>query len=186
MDESGIAWTTDSYLFQQPKGFKYAAVNYGDSCSSAGLPNDCKQYQDPKTLQWYNFYYPNDEYIKYLYEMFPNNISPIDGVTDKHFKVWMKSAALPRFRKLYAKIQGPLKKGDILTFHIIANYEVASFSATKSLVLSTQSDIGKNVNLGISYIVVGSMCFFFGFIFLIKQLFLPRKLGDERILSKMQ
>ncbi len=74
-----------------------------NSCATEGLPDDCKYYQDPATGTQYYFHYPNDDTVQYLYETYPNHISPIDGVTDQHFKVWMRPAALPQFRKLYGE-----------------------------------------------------------------------------------
>jgi hypothetical protein len=104
LDESGIAWSSDSDKFVQPKGFKYVRVNsFAGTCGDANMPEDCKQYTDPSTGDKFLFYYPNDETVQYLYESYPNHISPIDGVTNDHFKVWMRPAALPQFRKLYGQ-----------------------------------------------------------------------------------
>ena len=184
MDETGIAWFSDSARFVQPTGFKYQQVaGPSVTCAQSNLPSNCKQYQD-KNGVYYNFYYPNDDSIQYLYESYPNQISPIDGVTDEHFKVWMRSAALPTFRKLYGKIKGPFKNGDVLTFAVSANYEVTSFSGKKRLVISTVGDLGgKNPDLGVAYIVVGSLCFIFGFIFAVKQAVMPRQFGDASLLQ---
>jgi hypothetical protein len=40
------------------------------------------------------------------------------GVKNEHFIVWMRTAALPKFRKLYGKLEEGLKKGDVLSFNI--------------------------------------------------------------------
>eukprot|EP00981_Chlorochromonas_danica_P001856 scaffold386_cov174-Ochromonas_danica.AAC.30 len=134
LDESGITWKSDDDKFKQPDDFKSAQVSsLGVSCSSVGLPSSCKNYTDPSSGQHYKFYYPSDDSTQYLYETYPGLISPIDGVTDDHFKVWMRTAAMPRFRKLYGKIHSDLKKGDKVVFQITANYEVGSYDATKGL-----------------------------------------------------
>lgn len=103
LDDSDIAWKSDDEKFKQPKGFKYVEVaDFTSSCEDNGLDDDCKQYTSPNG-QKYLYYYPDDDEVQYLYESYPDQISPIDGVTDDHFKVWMRPAALPQFRKLYGK-----------------------------------------------------------------------------------
>lgn len=88
------------------------------------------------------------------------------NVTDEHFIVWMRTAGLPSFRKLWGKIE---KKLDIGTYTLTIdnNYDVSSFEGQKSFVLSTTNALGgKNYFLAICYIVVGGLCIIFAFIFL--------------------
>lgn len=102
MDESDIAWKSDDEKFKQPKGFQSKEVDsFSGTCAENDMPTGCQQYTDASTGQKYLFYYPNDDTVQYLYETYPDQISPIVGVTDDHFKVWMRPAALPKFRKLY-------------------------------------------------------------------------------------
>ncbi|KAI8804282.1 ligand-effect modulator 3 family [Cladochytrium replicatum] len=98
--------------------------------------------------------------------------------------VWMRTAGLPNFRKLYgANRVGSLTAG-VYQLDIVNNFDVARFSGTKSIVISTVSAIGgKNPFLGIAYIVVGVVCWLLGIIFLIRQMVKPRKLGDHTYLS---
>jgi hypothetical protein len=111
-------------------------------------------------------------------------VSPIEGVLNEHFIVWMRTAGLPTFRKLYGKIDKSLKKGDMLTFQISANFEVDSFGGSKSIVISNLGEFGgKNSFLGISYIVVGSVSLLLGVLFALKQAISPRTLGDTRYLA---
>lgn len=43
------------------------------------------------------------------------------GVNDEHFVVWMRSAALPNFRKLYGRITEDIPKGTKLEFSVNAS-----------------------------------------------------------------
>lgn len=99
----------------------------------------------------------------------------------------MRTAGLPTFRKLYGKVTsstGGFDKGQTLTFTLLANYEISSFSGSKALVISTVGDFGGvNPYLGIGFIVVGILCLFFGFLFLVKYLLSPRELGDKKLLN---
>lgn len=116
------------------------------------------------------------------------------GIRNEHFVVWMRTAALPRFRKLFAHVNFKsnsqnegFKKGDIITFRVIPNFEVQSFDGEKSLVLSTASPLGgKNEFLGIAYLVVGVICLILALVFVIKLKVSDRKLGDPKFLTRKQ
>ena len=186
LDETGISWLSDRQAkFLQVNGFKSAVVASSSvSCAAAGLPTSCKNYYDSDTGTYYKFFYPNDDTVQYLYETYPGLISPIEGVTNEHFIVWMRTAALPTFRKLYGKISGNFPSGTTFSFQVTANYEVNSFGGSKSLVISTVGEFGgRNPYLGTAYVVVGSLCLFFGFLFAGKHLLNPRPLGDPNLLS---
>eukprot|EP00898_Chlorokybus_atmophyticus_P003443 jgi/Chlat1/409/Chrsp10S01530 len=99
---------------------------------------------------------------------------------DEHFIVWMRTAALPKFRKLWGRIDNAtLAAGQNVTVFINNRYNTYRFSGKKSVVLSTTSWIGgKNDFLGIAYLTVGSLCAALGLAFLLLHLTHPRKLGD--------
>ncbi|XP_011628986.1 ALA-interacting subunit 3 isoform X2 [Amborella trichopoda] len=98
--------------------------------------------------------------------------------------VWMRTAALPTFRKLYGRIQDDLEANEKLSVQIANNYNTYSFGGKKKLVLSTTSWLGgKNDFLGIAYITVGGLCFFLATVFFVVYLFKPRPLGDPSYLS---
>ena len=189
MDESDIAWEADNEKFSQPDGFDYVQITPDSgytnisTCEAVGLSEPCEYYTDGTNEYFY--YYPDAKDNQYLYQTYPNQISPIDGVKNQHFQVWMRAAALPKFRKLYGKIDGvDFKKGDYLTFQVNANYEVSSFDGTKSLVISTIGEFGgENQYLGLSYIIVGSISLLFGMLFVTKQILAPRDVADPSLLN---
>lgn len=89
--------------------------------------------------------------------------------------VWMRTAALPSFRKLYGKIEEDLEAHDEITIEIQNNYNTYSFNGRKSLILSTAGWIGgKNEMLGIAYLTVGGMCLFFAICFILMYVIKPR------------
>ena len=53
----------------------------------------------------------------------------------EHFMVWMRTSALPTFRKLYGKLEGGLKKGSYVV-RIKNNYNVNNFGGKKSIELT--------------------------------------------------
>jgi len=110
-------------------------------------------------------------------------IRVIANFEDEDFIVWMRTAGLPSFKKLYRIIDTDLAAGNYSVI-ISNNYPVAAFSGKKSVVLSTTSWIGgKNSFLGWTYIVVGIICFLQGVAFGLKHAISPRKLGDTKYLD---
>jgi hypothetical protein len=96
----------------------------------------------------------------------------------------MRTAGLPYFRKTYGKIDTDMAAGQSLTFTINTNFEVASYSGSKSLVITTLESFGaSNDTLGTSYIVIGSISLFVGILLALKRFLIPRPLGDIRVLK---
>jgi len=119
------------------------------------------------------------------------NMSPVGKfalppVNDEDFVVWMRTAGLPTFKKLYRRNPSlTLNPGDILSVNISNNFPVSGFSGQKAIVLSTTSWMGgKNDFLGIAYLVVGSLCMVLGIAFFLKHWFCPRNLGDTTFLKQ--
>jgi len=114
-----------------------------------------------------------------------------DPNVDQRLMVWMRTAGLPTFKKLYAKISklpsttgNTIPAGTIITLRIVSKFEVASFSGQKSIVFSTTSWIGgKNDFLGIAYLVVGVLCLLLAGVFAVKHHVSPRQPGDMHFLS---
>jgi len=165
-----IAWSyfNDSYTFMH--GFKELSVN-------------------EKGIAW-------ESDVKHKFEAYaPKNFNTnpatrgggtIKGMVkdDEHFVVWMRTAALPSFRKLWGKIETDLEEGSTISIRIANRYNTYKFSGTKSIVLSTTSWLGgKNDFLGIAYLVIGSLCIAFSIVFMYFTFNAPRKLGDIGDLS---
>jgi hypothetical protein len=111
----------------------------------------------------------------------PEN-KPLDQ--DEDLIVWMRTAALPTFRKLWGKIETDLSEGQTISVNILNNYNTYTFSGKKKLVLSTTSWLGgKNNFLGIAYLTVGILCIVLAFAFFLIHLRNPRPLGDPSYLS---
>ncbi|KAL5217998.1 hypothetical protein ABZP36_018682 [Zizania latifolia] len=90
-------------------------------------------------------------------------------LSEQDLIVWMRTAALPTFRKLYGRIETDIMANDQVTVVIQNNYNTYSFGGSKALVLSTTTWIGgKNNFIGVAYLTVESLCVFLavGFIVL--------------------
>lgn len=96
-------------------------------------------------------------------------------VTDPHFIVWMKTAGLPNFRKLWGQIGQTLTAGTYWV-QIGNTYSAESFNGKKSFVLSTTNSLGgKNYFLATCYIVVGAICIVSAIIFLVAKMTQSKK-----------
>lgn len=137
LNRTGITWKTD-------KQQKFNNPDPKDNLTEAFAP-----YGQPKFWQ------------KRVEQLDPGNIEN-NGYENEALIVWMRTAAFPKFRKLYARIPDGLPAGNY-SISIDYNYPVTSFDGKKRIILSTTSWIGgKNDFLGIAYLVVGSLCFAVG------------------------
>ncbi|CAH9141866.1 unnamed protein product [Cuscuta epithymum] len=96
--------------------------------------------------------------------------------------VWMRTAALPSFRKLYGRVEEDLHAGDVIVVKLLNNYNTYSFGGRKKLVLSTSNWLGGHNNfLGVAYIYVGSTFIFIAFVFILLHMRTPRTYGETNI-----
>ncbi|KAL3910712.1 MAG: hypothetical protein SGILL_007586, partial [Bacillariaceae sp.] len=187
MMEEGIAWTSDlEYRFKMPNGYQQQECPQ-DGCDAScctDLGFSCLEPAiDSKDGLCYAYDYPQDDTTQYLYETYPDIISPLEHVTNEHFVVWMRVATRPTFRKLYGYIEDTIPAGTVLQFQVNANYVVESFGGSKTLIISTNSMWGgKDKYVGITLYAMGYFCLACGIFFAIKHWFRPRKIADRRYL----
>lgn len=155
MTEKGIAWDSDKDLFKN--------ISSETDLDSIEVP-----------LNW-RVRYPNG-YTE-------TNPPPALG-DDEHFMVWMRTAGLPTFSKLYMRNDTQKMAKGQYQVDIVHWFPADVYKGTKSIVLSTRTVMGgRNPFLGIAYLVVGGICILLGAIFLVTHLLKPRKLGDHTYLS---
>jgi hypothetical protein len=107
------------------------------------------------------------------------------GIESGHFLVWMRIAGLPRFRKLWGKVDQVLPKDSTLRVYFQNNFEVIQFSGRKAFVISTSTALGGRSDfLGIGYVVVGGCCLLFGLGFAWRHSLRGRQLGDVSLLHQ--
>ncbi|KAM0937256.1 putative CDC50/LEM3 family protein [Dioscorea sansibarensis] len=98
--------------------------------------------------------------------------------------VWMRTAALPKFRKLYGRIKEDLNAGEVITVHLVNNYNTYSFGGKKKLVLTTSSWLGgKNDFLGLAYAATGFSFILIAILFALIHVKNPRPHGDATFSS---
>lgn len=89
------------------------------------------------------------------------------SLTDERLMVWMRTAGLTNFRKIYGTIKDGLPKGNYKV--VIDNqFNVQPFNGKKFFVMTTTNALGgNNMFLATSYIVFGTFCLLFAFVFFV-------------------
>ncbi|EAY02218.1 hypothetical protein TVAG_451190 [Trichomonas vaginalis G3] len=107
------------------------------------------------------------------YDDFPGNI------TNQHFIVWMRAAAMPVFLKLYSKCYNCTIPPGNYSILIKKNYPESMFDGQRSIVFSTTSSLGSgSYFISTAYMSMGGVSLVFATAFLFHMLFCPRQFGD--------
>lgn len=119
-------------------------VNYlFKNIKDSEIPSDLANVKDWKDIQWFD-------------------------MEDQHYIVWMRTAGLPDFRKLWGKIDEDTLKSGKYELRIKNHFDASPFDGTKSFVLATATAMGgKNFLLGYSFIFVGILSIVYAIVFLI-------------------
>ncbi|EXK39476.1 hypothetical protein FOXG_05364 [Fusarium oxysporum f. sp. lycopersici 4287] len=122
----------------------------------------------------------HDRYPKgYTKETPPPNLKEWEA-----FQVWMRTAGLPTFSKLYQRNNTQAMWSGTYDLVIDYRFPTLKYKGTKSVIISTRTVVGgRNPFLGIAYVVVGGVCIVLGTVFTVTHLIRPRKLGDHTYLS---
>ncbi|CAL5187073.1 unnamed protein product [Lathyrus oleraceus] len=163
------------------------------------LFNDTYSFSVNRTILMVNksgIAWKSDIEHKFGKDVFPQNFQNSSVIGGAHLNasiplseqedliVWMRTPALPTFRKLYGRIEVDLNEGDIINVTIQNQYNTYSFNGKKKLVLSTATWIGgKNDLIGILFLTVGGVCLFLSLFFTIGYFVKPRQLGNPSHLS---
>ncbi|KAK0537433.1 alkylphosphocholine resistance protein lem3 [Tilletia horrida] len=109
-----------------------------------------------------------------------NDSRPLfDPTKDEHFMVWMNTAALPNFEKLYKRSDTTPMGAGRYAIEIFDNWPVDGFKGTKSLVLTTAAWNGsRNLLLGLVTLGAGGLCLILALVFTARHVIKPRKLGQ--------
>ncbi|KAG2207168.1 hypothetical protein INT47_012221 [Mucor saturninus] len=151
---TGIAWPTDK--------MKYKPTTY-PTADIVPPPNWASRYPDGK---------------------YTNEYPPPNLETMERFMVWMHTAALPDFRKIWARNDQDTLNVGRWRVSIDMNFDTRMYGGQKWLVLSTTSPLGgRNPYLGIAYMAIGAISIFLGLVFSLRHCIKPRKLGDQSYLS---
>ncbi|KAI5963233.1 mug89 [Candida pseudojiufengensis] len=103
----------------------------------------------------------------------------------EHLQNWMRTAALPNFYKLYGQNTTQTLSSGTYEISIDLNYPVEIFGGTKSIVITNNNVFGgRNVSLGVIYMIVAVISLVLGLGFLLQFLIKPRKIGDHNYLQE--
>lgn len=166
-----IAWSmfNDTFTLSTLNKSDSSAVIVCDTKSQIGCTKNGIAWKSDRTVK---FQPPNTPVENRMHNLtyFNESSHIIPDILDEDLMVWMRTAALPNFRKLHRIINQELNPGTY-RLHVVQNFPVTQFGGKKSIVISTTSWIGgKNDFLAICYLVVGSICFSLAVVFAVGML----------------
>lgn len=143
-----------------------------------------KDHKFKKTKYDYKDIVPPPNWAK----MFPDgyNETNVPNLHEwEHLHNWMRTAGLPEFMKLYSKNTTEKFSSGTYEMSIGLNYPVSIFGGSKSIVLTTSSVLGgRNLTLGIIYIIVAVIALVCAIAFFLQHLIKPRKVRDHNFLQQ--
>jgi LEM3 (ligand-effect modulator 3) family / CDC50 family len=112
--------------------------------------------------------------INFLFSKKNNNKMQLSEQED--LIVWMRPAALPKFRKLYGVIEVDLDANNVVSIHIANNYNSYSFGGAKKVIMTTSKWLGagRNSFLGFAYLVTGTLSLLLSILFALIHVRNPR------------
>lgn len=119
---------------------------------------------------WWSLYYPwatTNEYLRNGWDLHePGHALP--DQSDYDLQVWMRASFIASFHKLYRIISVDLHPGTYWV-DITELYDVVSFRGRKSVVLHNGNWTGgRNIPLGVVFVVMGCLSFIFGVAFTVE------------------
>ncbi|KAJ9066620.1 alkylphosphocholine resistance protein lem3 [Entomophthora muscae] len=149
-------------------------VVYEFSEKNIGLSADKERYKKPP-------YHPKEVLPppywvnRYTNGVYSDEQPPPDFSQDEHFWVWLRTAGLPRFRKLYGRNDTTVIPKGMYEIKIMMNYDISKYGGKKYIVFSTIGNLGgRNSFLGLAYISMGAVSVLLGILFTARHFFKPR------------
>ncbi|KAL7319327.1 alkylphosphocholine resistance protein lem3 [Mucor circinelloides] len=167
-DLTSVSATSPDYVFQR---------------TGIAWPTDKKKY---KPTQYTNVEIvpPPNWSLRYPQGKYTDEYPAPDLSNMERFMVWMHVAALPDFRKIWARNDHDSLQAGRWRISIDMNFETTIYGGSKWIVLTTTSPLGgRNPYLGIAYMAIGGISIFLGIVFSLRHCIKPRKLGDVSYLT---